>query len=371
MDSETLRAWLALQIAPGIGPATLRKLISRFGGARAAVDASAAALEIAGLAHASVEAIKHSDVNEIARLERWLEADSHHLLTPEHPNWPNRLDAIDAAPTVLFATGDTDLLTMPSLAIVGSRNPTADGKDNARAFARYLASNGMCIVSGLASGIDAAAHEGALDADGATIGVLGTGPDIAYPRLNALLQERVCGHGIVISEYRPGTAAQSGHFPARNRIISGLSLGTLVVEATPRSGSLITARLAGEQGRSVFAIPGSIHNPMARGCHQLIRQGALLVEQASDIFLELGEALGERPAPERELETESVAPDPDYLRVLDAMDWAPVSLDSLVTRTGLTAAELSSMLLIMELEGTIEQVPGTGFLRRGRGRKTP
>ncbi|MEM6818787.1 MAG: DNA-processing protein DprA [Pseudomonadota bacterium] len=371
MDSENLRAWLALHIAPGIGPATQRSLIARFGSARAAVDASATALSAEGIAHAGVDAIKRPDADEIARLEHWLEAGSHHLLTPEHPNWPNRLNAIDAAPTVLFAVGDTDLLTMPSLAIVGSRNPTADGKDNAHAFARHLASNGICIVSGLASGIDAAAHEGALDADGATIGVLGTGPDIAYPRVNASLQERIGGHGVVITEYRPGTTAKSGHFPARNRIISGLSLGTLVVEATPRSGSLITARLAGEQGRSVFAIPGSIHNPMARGCHQLIRQGALLVEQARDIFLELGAELGESATSEPESEMDTSTPDPDYLRVLEAMDWAPVSLDSLVTRTGLTAAELSSMLLIMELEGTIEQVPGIGFLRRGRGRKTP
>ena len=253
---------------------------------------------------------------------------------------------------------------MPALAIVGSRNPTAGGLANAKAFAEFVAKQGLAIVSGLASGIDAQAHRGALAANGATIAVLGCGIDQYYPRGNEALHREVVEHGVVISEYAPGCPARAEQFPARNRLISGLSLGTLVVEATRRSGSLITARLAGEQGRSIFAIPGSIHNPLAKGCHQLIRQGALLVEDGADIFLELAQSLPEQRAaqsPTAQASEPDTCVSAEQQQIIDALGHDPVSVDELSKRTGLTSAELSSMLLIMELEGLVRPIAGGAY----------
>jgi DNA processing protein len=252
---------------------------------------------------------------------------------------------------LLWLQGRRALLGTPSLAIVGSRNPTAQGGDNARAFSRALARAGYTIVSGLALGVDAAAHEGALDAEGATIAVVGTGLDQIYPRRNAGLAARLlAAGGLIVSEYSLGTPVMQANFPKRNRIIAGLSQGCLVVEAAVQSGSLITARLAVEGGREVFAIPGSIHSPQARGCHALIRQGAKLVESAQDVLEELP-PLG-APAPS--------APE----ALLDAMGFDPVSLDALMARSGWPAAELSAALLELELDGQVARLAGQLFQRR-------
>jgi len=264
--------------------------------------------------------------------------------------------------------GDVQTLKLPQLAIVGSRNPSASGRETARELAKFLSRSGISIISGLAEGIDCAAHQGALEAEGpgVTIAVTGTGLDLVYPRGHRELAHRVAESGALVSEFPPGTKARPEHFPRRNRIISGLSLGTLVVEAALRSGSLITARLAAEQGREVFAIPGSIHNPLARGCHSLIRQGAKLVETASDVLEELGVLIGSSgarrdeaaPAPISDVEL-----DADYRKLLSEMGFDPISVDHLVQRTGLTADAVSSMLLLLELEGLVSALDGGRYCR--------
>ena len=276
---------------------------------------------------------------------------------------PELLRQLPDCPQTLHAIGNPDVLHLPSLAIVGSRNPTRGGIDTAYRFSHHLARTGFCIVSGLAQGVDAAAHRGALDAGGHTVAVLGHGLDRVYPQSNAALAKRIATAGAVVTEYPRGTPPRKGQFPARNRLISGLSLGTLVVEAAKRSGSLITARLAGEQGREVFAIPGSIHNPLARGCHRLIRQGAHLVETADDILNELA------PLLERVMQNDTAealppeAPryDGDYLKLLDALGYDPQTADELKEKSGLTIDEVSSMLLILELDGAVDALPGGRF----------
>lgn len=281
---------------------------------------------------------------------------------------PELLAGIAGPPETLFLAGSPEVLHLPCLAIVGSRNPTTVGRDNAYRFARHLADTGFCIVSGLAEGIDAAAHEGALDAGGPTVAVLGHGLDTVYPQRNSALAERIVRSGALVTEYPPGTPPRRGHFPARNRIISGLSLGVLVVEAAKRSGSLITARLAGEQGRDVFAIPGSIHNPLARGCHELIRQGARLVESADDVISELASLIGhlaETPNRDVEDERDPSLLDPDYVRLLDQLGHDPQTADELAGKSTLTIDQVSSMLLILELSGKIESLPGGRFSKLG------
>jgi DNA processing protein len=268
----------------------------------------------------------------------------------------------------LFVRGDPALLAMPQLAMVGSRNPTPGGRDNARNFATHLGQCGVTVTSGLALGIDTASHEGALRTVGRTIAVCGTGLDVNYPRSNAQLAEAIAEHGALVSEFPLGSPPLKAHFPRRNRIIGGLSLGTLVVEAALQSGSLITARLAADAGREVFAIPGSIHNPMARGCHALIRQGAKLVETADDIFAELQSLVGtlrrvvSGKAPDPTGNFTSVL-DNEYKILLDALGFEPAGVDLLVVRTGLRADEVASMLLILELEGRIESYPGGLYVR--------
>ncbi len=368
---DETQAWLTLACAPGVRGANLRQLLARFGSAQALLDASNSQLAGFGAERTDIQSLREAqEATDIAPARAWLRGANRHLISCLDKRYPAALSDIPDPPIVLFAEGDTDLLNMPALAMVGSRNPTAAGTDNAGAFAKFVAARGLAVVSGLAAGIDAAAHQGALDADGATIAVLGCGIDQCYPTANRGLQQRIASEGVVISEYPPGRAPIAGQFPARNRIISGLSLGTLVVEATRRSGSLITARLAGEQGRSIFAIPGSIHNPLARGCHQLIRQGALLVEDGDDIFSELGGAIARAIAtiPGDDLtDNRHATPDDDedpaYDKVLDALGWDPANMDQLVDRTGLTTAELSSMLLIMELDGRVNTLPGGGYQR--------
>jgi len=277
---------------------------------------------------------------------------------------------VSDAPVGLFVRGDPAVLSLPQLAIVGSRNPTAGGRDNATSFAAHLARGGLAITSGLAIGIDAAAHQGALAAEGITVAVCGTGLDVDYPSAHSALAAAIAQRGALVSEFPLGMPALQANFPRRNRIISGLALGTLVVEAAVRSGSLITARLAAEQGREVFAIPGSIHNPLARGCHQLLRQGAQLVETVDDIFAELRALVGAlAPALQAAVEPESPAAaapvlDKAYEILLDALGFEPAGVDTLVERTGFAADEVASMLLILELDGELESRPGGRYVRR-------
>ena len=276
-------------------------------------------------------------------------------------DYPELLGQISGPATGLYVNGDPDVLHMPALAIVGSRNPTRRGARNAFEFAHHLGSNGFCIVSGLAEGIDTAAHRGALDAGAPTVAFLGHGIDRVYPASNRALAHEIADSGALVSEFPPGTPPRKENFPQRNRLISGMSLGTLVVEAARRSGSLITARYAGEQGREVFAIPGSIHNPLARGCHQLIRQGAKLVETADDIVAELAplvshvlqntlESTAKEPRKERS--------DDEYLQLRKSLGHDPAGVDEIAASSGLTIEQVSSMLLILELEGEVESLSG-------------
>lgn len=365
-------AWLALARAPVMGAGVADALLTRFGSPRAVVDAGAAALRAAGATPAVARDIASPDEAGIARDLAWLEADSGHHLIPLHdPLYPPLLREIPDPPVCLFVTGDPEVLGVPQLAVVGSRNATPGGLDTASAFAAHLAGRGLTITSGLALGVDAAAHQGALDGGGLTVAVVATGPDRVYPSRHRALAHAVAASGAVVSEFPCGTPARAGHFPRRNRIISGLSAGTLVVEASPRSGSLITARCALEQGREVFAIPGSIHNPLARGCHRLIRDGAAkLIEQADEILEELP-ALLRQPAGEEGLweaaEAPSPALDPEHEKVLEAVGYDPVPLDTVLQRTGLTPDVVSSILLILELSGRVTAMPGGRYVRAGRG----
>ena len=296
-----------------------------------------------------------------ARTQEWLLADEHTIIPLGADNYPELLARIDDPPPLLYVKGDAAALNLPALAIVGSRNPTSGGMRNAFEFARYLASSGFCIVSGLAQGIDAAAHRGALDAGAPTVAFLGHGIDIVYPEQNRQLAAAIVERGALVSEFPLGMQPRRELFPQRNRLISGSSLGTLVVEAARRSGSLITARLAGEQGREVFALPGSIHNPMARGCHRLIREGAKLVESAADIVSELGSLAGHiLQSSEESWAAASPAADADaeYVKLREQLSHDPISVDELVLRSGLTIDEVSSMLLILELDGTVEKLSG-------------
>jgi len=300
----------------------------------------------------------------------WLADPDHHLVEKGSDDFPAFLSKIPDPPDRLFVIGNIDALHMPALAIVGSRNPTEQGRRNAYEFAKHLGRSGFCIVSGLAQGIDAAAHEGALAAQAMTVAFLGHGIDQVYPAVNESLAKRIAqNNGAVCTEFPLGTPPRRENFPQRNRLISGLSVGTLVVEAASRSGSLISARLASEQGREIFAIPGSIHNPLSRGCHKLIRQGAKLVESADDIVSELGpiiEHMVQIPEPAKHSDIGVPKPDTDYEMLLDAMAYDPVSADELANRSGLTIDQVSSMLLILELEGKIEAQAGGHYSRLHR-----
>ncbi|HEX6834069.1 MAG TPA: DNA-processing protein DprA, partial [Rudaea sp.] len=311
------------------------------------------------------------DAATIAADLAWLSAPGHHVLAWTSEDFPALLRDIPAPPAALFVDGDVSHLWQPQIAIVGARTATPGGLSNARAFAQTFAQAGLSVTSGLAEGIDGAAHASALDAGGATVAVLGTGLDVIYPRRHEALAARIVGNGALVSEFPPGTPARPEHFPRRNRIIAGLSLGTLVIEAGLQSGSLITARLAAEQGRDVFALPGSIHSPLARGCHRLIRDGARLVESAEEVLAELHgmsqtlaahlrtrlDALPKTPesAP---ASSQTPSHGPDYERLLHALDHTPAALDELSARTGLPAGALASMLLVLELEGAVQTQSG-------------
>jgi DNA processing protein len=366
---DELSAWLTLARAPGIQPASLRALLQHHASAAAIVAASPASLRASGATQTQLDWLQAHREDDLAADLRWLEQDGHHFVVWGSEHYPSLLSQLADAPIGLFVRGDPQVLGLPQLAIVGSRNPTPAGRENAHEFAAHLARCGLVITSGFAVGIDAASHEGALAAGGKTIAVCGTGLDIDYPKQHRGLADSIAQLGALVSEFPIGTPALKNHFPRRNRIISGLAVGTLVVEAAVQSGSLITARLAGEQGREVFAIPGSIHNPLARGCHQLIRQGAKLVETADDIFAELrGIVAALSPVARESAPAPPGAPsgpqlDKEYEILLDALGFEPASVDSLVARTGFKADEVASMLLILELENRIDSYPGGLYVR--------
>jgi DNA processing protein len=303
-----------------------------------------------------------------AALRAWLRQPDCRRIDPGQPCFPAQLLAIPDPPEVLFVHGDPSLLAAPQLAIVGSRGPTPAGRETAFAFARRLSGAGLAITSGLASGIDSAAHGGALAGGGRTVAVCGTGLDIVYPPRNRALAGKIAARGALVSEFPPGTPPLPHHFPRRNRLISGLSLGVLVVEARHRSGSLITARLAAEQGREVFALPGSIHNPLARGCHRLIRDGARLVETPEEVLAglqhDLFRALPPGPSQPPAAPGFSGRPlDSDSKILLNACGFEPVDIDVLVARTGFSAAAVASTLLMLELQGEVESSAGGMYCR--------
>lgn len=351
---QELRAWLALARARGIGPATASALLEAYGSAEHALGAGKSAWKTLGLNAAQIEALQKPDEAGIAQDLAWLEdGEQRGFIALTDARYPEKLRAVAQAPIGLFYLGDASLLTLPQLAIVGARNGTPQGLENAHAFAKELCRHGLVVTSGLALGIDAAAHRGALEAKGQTIAVCATGLDRVYPARHRALAHQIAQQGVLVSEFPIGVQALADNFPRRNRIISGLSLGTLVVEAARESGSLITARYAMEQGREVFAIPGSIHNPMARGCHQLIRQGVKLTEVVRDILEELAPQIG---AALKELSGSSdVADSLDDVQaalLLQLGDRA-LSLDQLVEMTGLSVGDLSAQLLQLELAGRV------------------
>lgn len=346
---EELASWLRLTLIPGIGGEGQRRLLKTFGEPTAIFSATGAMLRSV-LGSALAERLtSHETRQETEAALAWASQPGNHILTLADPDYPQALLTAADPPILLYAKGGVSLLNRPALAIVGSRNATKQGEANATAFAQALAGAGLTIVSGLATGIDAAAHRGALLEAASTIAVIGTGCDRIYPARNEGLARDIVDHGVILSEFPVGTPPLAANFPRRNRIIAGLARGCLVVEAAKQSGSLITARLSAEAGREVFAIPGSIHSPQSKGCHALIKQGAKLVESAADVLDEL--AWQQRLTPPVLPESE---PDP----VLDALDGAPTSLDSLAQKTGLTLDALSAKLLTLELDGRIAALPG-------------
>lgn len=382
LSDHELRARLHFWRAKGIGPGSMRRLVEQFGGVAEALQVSDKALLEAGLKADGIAAYRSLPAQAAEPDWRWLQAsDQHHILVPEDSRYPALLKRIRTAPPVLFALGNPDLLNDPQIGMVGSRNPTQGGKDNARAFAAHFAANGLTVTSGLAVGIDAYSHEAALDGGGNTIAVVGNGLDIIYPLRNRKLAERIAAQGCIVSEFPIGIPAHPQHFPRRNRIISGMSFGVLIVEAALQSGTLVTARHAMEQGREVFAIPGSIHNPLARGCHHLIRQGAKLVETANDILEEIapqlnvwlqqdkagGNAQGQLALSDSTMETDGSTFDPEYAQVLDALGYEPLPIDRIILNTGLTAEEVSSILLMLELHGQVAACGGGHYMRLGSG----
>jgi DNA processing protein len=371
MEREELSAWLRLVATPGLGRDAMRRLLAAFGSPQAIFLAPQNALQdLVGTKKAIAALAKAADDFETVLdfTQRWLVESAcppRHVLTIGDPHYPSDLLQTDDPPLLLYAQGHLSLLGGAKIAIVGSRNPTPQGLENARAFARHLSQAGLTIVSGLALGIDGAAHEGALQGEGSTIAVVGTGLDRVYPKDHHALAHQISQQGLILSEYPLGTPPLPAYFPQRNRIIAGLSSGTLVVEATLKSGSLITAKLAAECGREVLAIPGSIHSPQSRGCHALIKQGAKLVETASDVLEELPPTSG---LPRREPPRDTPESDSSFdNRLLELMGYDPISLDGLAERSGTSPATLSAQLLELELNGQVARLPGQLFQRMNRG----
>jgi DNA processing protein len=397
-DPAELAAWVRLAGEPGLGLALAYKLLRDIGPPSAIYSAGLAALTAHvgdPLARQMAQPLSAERAAQVAHACAWADADRHHVVTLEHPAYPRALLATADPPLLLYVDGDIEALARPALAIVGARNATPGGQDNAHAYARHLAAAGWCILSGLARGIDRAAHEGALAAGGrggGTVAVMGTGIDLVYPAGHEDLARRIAAGGALVSELPFGTPPMPWQFPRRNRLVAGMARGVLVVEAARRSGSLITARLAAECGREVFAIPGSIHSPLSRGCHALIRQGAKLVETAVDISDEMGvwraqagpgHRAGERDSRGRGQGDDQTADGGPAAGggaeavpgghssadggVMAALGHDPVGLDALVRLTGLDTAALHARLLQLELSGAVDRLPGARFQRRGGG----
>ena len=352
-DAE-LAAWIKLSLVPGLGGQSLRRLLAAFGLPQQVLAAGRGALARIVSAEIAARILSDLDSPAVDAALEWAAADGHAVLTLADGDYPQPLLETADPPALLYLHGRRELLARPGLAVVGSRNATPQGISTAEQFARTFSAAGLTIVSGLALGIDAAAHRGGLEGAGSTIAVLGTGADILYPQRNRALGERIAREGLIVSEFPLGTPPHGGNFPRRNRVISGLTRGCLVVEAALASGSLITARLAAEQGREVFAIPGSIHSPHAKGCHALIKQGAKLVESAQDLLQELGmKGFAAPPA----------AANPAVTGLLAHLGYDPCDIDTLCARSGLTADAVSAMLLLLELEGKVASLPGGQYQR--------
>ncbi len=388
-NNEELESWIRLWRVSGIGSKKFQLLLDYFDSPAAALASNTTQLTQAGLSQKDANnVLDQKSVGDAAKLDlEWLEAsDKHHIITLNCPEYPQRLKQINDAPALLYVHGYLSILQDPQLGIVGSRNPTQSGHNNAYEFAKYLSQTGLCITSGLALGVDGAAHKGAIDGNGPTIAIIATGIDRVYPAKHRELAHKIVENGAIVSEFPVGTHPDSRHFPRRNRIISAMSYGVLVVEAALKSGSLITARLAMEQNREVFAIPGSIHNPLAKGCHQLIRQGAKLVETAEDILEEMSAVidLNDHSSPINQANFESETSnatnnnssqttssntqndnnlDQEQNSLLDAMGYDPVSIDQLVVSTDLDAASIAAMLLILELQNYVVGNGGGTYTR--------
>jgi DNA processing protein len=370
-QTDETSAWLLLIKTPGLGPVRIRKLIRDLGTPSCVFASSRQELKQFGVSNSAIRWLKQATTRDISHELVWLNHPQHHCITLTDSHYPELLADIHDAPPVLFVKGDPVLLGMPQLAIVGSRNPSIDGKQTAFQFSQFLASGGLQITSGLAQGIDACSHKGALS-NGKTVAVCATGLDRVYPAQHHALAQTIADKGALVSEFLPGTEVHKAFFPRRNRLISGLSLGTLVVEASLHSGSLITAQCALEQGREVFAIPGSIHNPMSKGCHRLIKQGAKLVESADDIIEELQSQLQQlrhglhfntRAVAHSNKQKNTQGLDKEYKDLLECIGYAAISIDEMVDKTGLKAEDISSMLLILELDDLIKN-EGSGRYKR-------
>jgi DNA processing protein len=368
IDNRDVAQWIALNQTPGLGNAALCQLLTKFGTPEAIYSASISQLREVVDTEIARTIKQGIDIDAIKPTLDWLKKDNAHIVTLADSEYPKKLLEINSPPAVLYAIGHLHWLNHPSIALVGSRSATPQGEKNAEEFAASLCNFGLCVVSGMALGIDGAAHRGALKANGATIAVVGTGLDIVYPARHRDLAHKIAERGLIISEFPLGTPSKAQNFPRRNRLISGLSLGCLVVEANIESGSLITARLATEQGREVFAIPGSIHSPVAKGCHQLIKQGAKLVENTHDILEELKNllpTLGSANSPtgligniEKDLDTAS-----EGNTVLELMGFDAIKFDALQQLTALTTEALSAMLMVLELDGKITVLQGNQYQR--------
>lgn len=355
--AEDIALWVALSWIQGLGNQTFCQLLRAFGDPASVYAATRKQLREIVSADIADTISAGPDHALIAPTITWLTQPNNHVITLADQAYPQALLEIPDPPPLLYAKGNLQLLDARCIAVVGSRNATPQGEKNAEDFSAALSNQGFCIVSGLALGIDGAAHRGGLKGNGSTIAVVGTGLDIVYPARHRELAYQIVEHGLILSEFGLGTPSRAQNFPRRNRIISGLALGCLVVEANVQSGSLITARLAAEQGREVFAIPGSIHSPLSKGCHQLIKQGAKLVDNIQDIVDELGGATHNQP-----LETSSDTKSEAH-PVLDYMGFEAVSVETLIDRTGLTSDSLSAMLLMLELENKIASLPGGRYQR--------
>lgn len=362
-SDDELAYWLALLRCPSIGPRRFQVLLEHYQQPQQLFELESSELDQIKLPSAARHWLRNPDWPSIELDLNWLASNKEHrILNWQDPDYPSRLKEIDSAPPLLFTKGDISLLNKPQLAIVGSRNPSTGGKEMAQNFAYELSNTGLTVTSGLALGVDAAAHQGALSGAAKTIAVTGTGLDRLYPARNKNLAHQIAEEGLIISEFPIGTPPLPSHFPRRNRIISGLSLGVLVIEAALQSGSLITARLASEQGREVFAIPGSIHNPLAKGCHQLIRQGAKLVETVSHIIEELDSVFIQTPPPEKAT-TEAPILEEIAEKLLSFIGYDPISVDTLVERSQLGIDTVCSNLLVLELQGMVCSAPGGHYIR--------